>query len=491
VKGMDRRTFLFSGAVAAAASAARAPVALAQDAAAGEEPWDKYQIAGQVLDDNGVVAPEGFAVRVIAISTDNVEGTDYEWPIFPDGGACFSTDDGGWIYVVNSEVPENQGGVSAIRFSPEGEVLDAYAILTGTSMNCAGGATPWGTWLSCEEFDALAEGGEAGMVWECRPEEPGQGVARPAMGVFQHEAAAVVDDRQEIYLTEDQPDGCFYRFTPDSYPDLSAGRLDVAVVDDDGNVTWEQIPDPSGQTGIVRAQVPDATGFLGGEGIVAAHDMVFFTTKLDNRVWRYDPEAEEMEVIYDLEVDQGRLAGVDNITVTPAGDLLVAEDGGRMRLVLVNQDGETQPIVRVTGQPDSELAGPAFNPAGDRLYFNSQRGGPYGVGITFEMSGPFNEGTAIADDTGHTIGVGEEEAVLPATETTDDDGGTRWLLPALGGAGAVLLGAVAVWQLRNRNVDPEAGAAGATEDSGDASTPGDGSTENRADGSATGEAPES
>jgi secreted PhoX family phosphatase len=80
---------------------------------------------------------------------------------------------------------------------------------------------------------------------------------------------------------------------------------------------------------------------------------------------------------------------VDNLTASSRGDLIVAEDGDDMELVLITPDREMAPLLRVVGQDASELAGPAFDPSGRRLYVSSQRGGPDGFGITYEIRGPF------------------------------------------------------------------------------------------------------
>ena len=157
-------------------------------------------------------------------------------------------------------------------------------------------------------------------------------------------------------------------------------------------VRWSQVPNPNptaGQTS-TRNQVPGALRFNGGEGIVWQSGIVDFSTKGDNSVWRYDPRTRILEAIYQSSQDPLRqLTGVDNITASRAGDLLVAEDPGNLELVLLTPDCVASPLVRVTGRRGSELAGPAFDPLGRRLYFSSQRGGSGGAGVTYVVTGPF------------------------------------------------------------------------------------------------------
>jgi secreted PhoX family phosphatase len=115
---------------------------------------------------------------------------------------------------------------------------------------------------------------------------------------------------------------------------------------------------------------------------------VYFTTKGDNRVWDLDTREDRLTVLYDAALDPTmQLTGVDNVTAGRSGDLLVAEDGGNMELVIITPGGVVAPLLRVVGQDGSELTGPAFDPTGRRLYVSSQRGA--GLGITYEIAGPF------------------------------------------------------------------------------------------------------
>jgi secreted PhoX family phosphatase len=99
-------------------------------------------------------------------------------------------------------------------------------------------------------------------------------------------------------------------------------------------------------------------------------------------------------VLYENASDPARqLAGVDNVTASEVGDLVVAEDGDNLELVLITPAGDVSALARLTGHAGSELAGPAFSPSEQHLYFSSQRGGEGSRGVTFEITGPFRRVT--------------------------------------------------------------------------------------------------
>jgi secreted PhoX family phosphatase len=223
---------------------------------------------------------------------------------------------------------------------------------------------------------------------------------RSALGAFTHEAVAVDPQRLQLYLTEDVPDGCWYRFTPshidaDGRPNLRTGKLEVAeiVAPESGAVRWHPIRDAAGRGQATRYQARAATRFRGAEGCWHSNGVVYFSTKGDDRIWAYAIAAEQLQVIYSAtDHDRPVLRGVDNVTVSASEDVLVAEDNGDMQVVAITPDRQVVAIVQVAGQPDSEVTGPAFDPSGTRLYFSSQWGatGRGRDGITYEVTGPFN-----------------------------------------------------------------------------------------------------
>ena len=294
-------------------------------------------------DENGIRLPEGFRSRLIARGGEKVPGTGYSWHEASDGSATFPAAGGGFVLVSNAEAFE--GGASAIRFGGDGQIADAYGILDGTSANCSGGGTPWGTWLSCEEV-------LEGQVWECDPSGREKAVAHPAMGIFKHEAAAVDPNGRSVYLTEDLVDGGLYRYTPERWPDLSSGNLEIARVRSGGRVEWMRVPDPGARREATRRQVSGSTRFKRGEGLWRDGSTLFVATTADHRVHALDIERERIEVAYDgLASAKAPLLRVDQLTGSGAGEVFVCEDLATKEIDMgvISPDRKVGTFLSVTG----------------------------------------------------------------------------------------------------------------------------------------------
>ncbi|MGI9028830.1 MAG: alkaline phosphatase PhoX [Ilumatobacteraceae bacterium] len=331
------------------------------------------------------------------------------------------------------------GGTSTVEIDRRDGKVGEYISLAGTNNNCAGGSTPWGTWLTCEETedragDADGHTKDHGFVFEVHPIDQALNVnptPLTALGRYAHEAA-IVDPRTGIvYLTEDasRPNGLVYRCLPNRprgrYGSLREGGVLEAMRCTDGGtfvpdlsaysapgttltVGWVAVPDPMAMTTPTRAQLPEVTRSRKFEGawwgdregyIVAsyARNSDGSVGQHDGQVWRFDPRRNTLtlDVHFGLNPDYAsdNPDGPDNITVSPWGGLILCEDGeGTQLLQAVSRDGTTVPFAR-NARDDSEFAGACFGQDRDVLYANLQA-----PGVTFAIGGPFRRLRRSDDD---------------------------------------------------------------------------------------------
>jgi secreted PhoX family phosphatase len=138
-------------------------------------------------------------------------------------------------------------------------------------------------------------------VWECDPQGVRPARVLPAMGVLRHEGAAVDPVGRRVYLTEDEPDGALYRYTPRRWPQLASGRLEVALVGHDRRVDWRRVPDPLARSHPTRYQVRGTSRFARGEGMWRDGRFVYIATTVDHRVHVYDTVRERLQILYDAD----------------------------------------------------------------------------------------------------------------------------------------------------------------------------------------------
>ncbi|MFJ6694731.1 alkaline phosphatase PhoX [Streptomyces sp. NPDC091272] len=332
--------------------------------------------------------------------------------------------------------PAGKGGCTVLTLDGRNNVLDERVGIAGTAVNCAGGPTPWGTWLTCEETeDKAGTNGytkDHGFIFEVDPSDPHRSGAVPltAMGRFQHEAIAVDPRSGIVYETEDafeRPFGLFYRFLPKKpcggVGSLRAGGTleamrvpgvpDLSAVHETGRsfggVEWVPVPDPLaagtpirfqdfGPKGITHAQKLE--GCYWGDGVVYFVSSFARTKEGSARdhfgqIWKYEPKRRRLTlvVVFGPSTDV-QLPGEspDNICLAPSGGLMVCEDGeGAQHVFGLSRKGQVYAMARGRqniGTPQKpewgEFAGVTFSPDQSTMYVNC-----YTPGTTFAVTGPW------------------------------------------------------------------------------------------------------
>jgi len=410
--------------------------------------------------------PAGFRTHVVSRAGDAMSD-GLQVPRAHDGMAAFPGRDGRVILVCNHEMesgtpeysafgthftslPEplrervydwggsespGAGGTTTTVWDPAGRRTERqFLSLAGTELNCSGGATPWGSWLSCEESFAdpgisyatgqrIVREEKHGYVFEVRADADGLADPLPirAMGRFEHEAAAVHAASGTVYMTEDRYHSLFYRYLPDVAGELLAGgrlqalalagepsapthnwgsRPDYAV-GDRLPVRWLDLDnvDPVEDDLRMRGEARGAATFARGEGLCAAGDAIVFTCTIGGparlgQVWSYTPSPFEgteresespghLELVCEA-TRESLLRNADNLTQAPWGDLVICEDtSGNCGIVGVRPDGSQYPIADNV-YSSSELSGVCFSPDGRTLFVNVQY-----PGTTVAITGPW------------------------------------------------------------------------------------------------------
>lgn len=322
------------------------------------------------------------------------------------------------LYDAGGQQKPGLGGTTTLIYDEEsGEVVEEYLSLGGTYRNCAGGVTPWNSWLTCEEDVTRADGAlieqDHGYVFDVPADARGLVDPKPieAMGRFNHEAVAVDPATGIIYQTEDRPDGLIYRFLPNHKDDLlQGGRLQVLMVKgqpglDTRNweepivqkatkypVEWLDIDDVKSPEDDLRYRGYDAGAarFARGEGMWYADGQIYFACtnggpKYCGQLFTYDLASDSLELFAESQ-DKTVLHMCDNLTLSPSGHVFVCEDNGELnRIHFIDQEGVLKQFAVNRSSP-SELTGAVFSPSGKTLFVNVQENGD-----TVAITGPWEK----------------------------------------------------------------------------------------------------
>jgi secreted PhoX family phosphatase len=325
------------------------------------------------------------------------------------------------------------GGTTTMVYDEHQQKLELqYLSLTGTVRNCAGGITPWNSWITCEETEAKV-GSEEGFLEKDHgytfevPASDRIGLIDPvpikAMGRFVHEAVAVHPKEGIVYQTEDTDDALFYRYLPNTYGDLhKGGKLQCLVLNEwksadtrnweslktdkfpvkkSFDVSWidlDNVEAPDNDLRL-RGHKKGAARFARGEGIWYGKNELFFACtsggkKGMGQIFRYrpskfegQPNEKDAPAKLDLFLEPTEIdtfQNCDNLTIAPWGDVIICEDKDDPRIIGVTQKGRTYVIAKNIGYRESEFAGPVFSPSGRTLFVNIQS-----PGLTLAITGPW------------------------------------------------------------------------------------------------------